>query len=506
MVTHSKKMSDSLIAYQTANIMMNSLSQLKSGHPVVDSLIQVIIVSLQKDVESTVRWLVKKIFGSPKKLTFFVMWLIRRSYQRITFREPPPVKVAFTATVLKFTEQCTNNTGYEKFLSAVNEMYRREKRRDVMFVEDKENPEMTTVVPCGDGGIIDFEHPVTGEMFEIHFSLRSQEIELLAERTRKVLQRYIDFKVYDFEGTGNDVLEHFKEFVKNWWEARQTETKYAMKTYTIKKGTSRSETTYKWTAEKKSPGRKLGALALDENMKNDLMKFITNFDGGAERYSDMGAVWKAIIMASGEPGSGKSSLGTALTCHLKRHRYKMDLSIVEDNDALMQLIREIPHENAVLVIDDIDSHCEGTRSREISDEGAGVTDETEEEKSRITLNGVLDFFDGNTVPIDGLLIWITTNRTDLLDDAILRDQRVNKHLVMTSCTNRQVVEYLTQSFSMTEPDYEFIMPDGMRLRGTHIDDFGKEKITNMSAITQTAIHNMYDAEGAWREILEKYYE
>ena len=94
-------------------------------------------------------------------------------------------------------------------------------------------------------------------------------------------------------------------------------------------------------------------LAIDSELKKELMEDLNNFLNGKEYYKRIGKAWKRGYLLYGPPGTGKSSLIAAMANYLNFDIYDLDLSEVKSNTELRLLLLSMPS-RSILVIDDID--------------------------------------------------------------------------------------------------------------------------------------------------------
>jgi len=111
--------------------------------------------------------------------------------------------------------------------------------------------------------------------------------------------------------------------------------------------------------EWKVPGVKLGhpmtfkTLAIDAELKREIVKDLDKFVRGKEFYKRTGKAWKRGYLLYGPPGTGKSSLIASISSYLNYDIYDLDLTTVYNNNELKKLILAMPN-RSMLVIEDID--------------------------------------------------------------------------------------------------------------------------------------------------------
>lgn len=142
-----------------------------------------------------------------------------------------------------------------------------------------------------------------------------------------------------------------------------------------------------------------------ESLTNDLQLFLDS----EQKYVDLGIPWHRGILLYGPPGTGKTSIGRALATHFQMDVYIANIPDMESDTALLGLIADLPP-RSLLLLEDVDVlHA----ARERDDQKPGVT-----------LTGFLNALDGLLTP-HGMIMVMTSNNKDALDDAVLRAGRVD---------------------------------------------------------------------------------
>ncbi|GLJ55340.1 hypothetical protein SUGI_1187430 [Cryptomeria japonica] len=180
-------------------------------------------------------------------------------------------------------------------------------------------------------------------------------------------------------------------------------------------------------------------LALDPELKDDIIQDLTNFSQREKYYKDVGRAWKRGYLLYGPPGTGKSSMIAAISNFLEYDIYDLELTEVKSNTELRTLLIGTTNKS-VIVIEDIDCSLDlsGRRkkakkeSREMQIPG---TDQSSSDNSKVTLSGVLNFTDGlwSCCGSERVIIF-TTNHVDRLDPALLRSGRMDKHIHLSFCS------------------------------------------------------------------------
>ncbi|XP_024524405.1 AAA-ATPase At4g30250-like [Selaginella moellendorffii] len=188
------------------------------------------------------------------------------------------------------------------------------------------------------------------------------------------------------------------------------------------------------------------SLALDPELKNKIVQDLDSFMAGKDFFERVGRAWKRGYLLYGPPGTGKSSLIAAIANYTQYDVYDMELTEVKSNADLRKLLMGISNK-AIIVIEDIDCSLELKKrgkpapEEETSEEpkekdGAlpGKKGMKEEESSRVTLSGLLNFIDGLwSCSGSERIIIFTTNHKEDLDPALLRSGRMDLHILMGYC-------------------------------------------------------------------------
>jgi hypothetical protein len=183
-------------------------------------------------------------------------------------------------------------------------------------------------------------------------------------------------------------------------------------------------------------------LAMDPVQKEEIIDDLEAFMDGKQYYSDVGKAWKRGYLLYGPPGTGKSTLISAMANKLKYDVYDLDLTSVKNNSELRKLFIETKG-RSIIVIEDIDAiEVDLAGNRKVADKKSGSSsccdhlplDPNKDDGSKVTLSGLLSFVDGLWSASGGeRVIVFTTNRVDMLDQALTRRGRMDMHIEMSYC-------------------------------------------------------------------------
>lgn len=220
--------------------------------------------------------------------------------------------------------------------------------------------------------------------------------------------------------------------------------------------------------------RALNTVVMNEAIRTEIMRDIERFIHGREWYEQRGLPYKLTMLLHGKPGTGKTSLIKALASHYNRNVYCLNLSTLSDT-GLIRAMASVPT-GSIILIEDFDTNSTVKRRSSMTPAPAvpapvpkdSVHDvgqvtatlqpiESKEEDifSMLTLSGLLNALDG-IVPLDGTMIFMTTNHLENIDPALIRNGRVDKRIEIPYLTHDEVERYIGLMF----PEFEY--PDNKR--------------------------------------------
>lgn len=185
-----------------------------------------------------------------------------------------------------------------------------------------------------------------------------------------------------------------------------------------------------WMELSTIPKRELDTVITRGDLKDRIIEAIERWRGSEDWYARAGINYKLSMMLYGQPGTGKSSLIRALAGYMGLDLCMLDISTVSYQQ-LLGLLSNMP-DGSALLLEDID--------------GANVThDRTAEgEKERTPLNmaQLLNVLDG-ALPLNDVVIFMTTNHLDKLDPALRRKGRMDLTFEVEPLDKPAVEHYLS---------------------------------------------------------------
>ena len=180
------------------------------------------------------------------------------------------------------------------------------------------------------------------------------------------------------------------------------------------------------------PYRKISSVILDETLLRDLVKEIQQFVQPSTRafYTEIQEPYHFNMLFYGVPGTGKTSLITALATEFRRKIHRISPKLFRQSaDAVRSFRAEVSGiQNAIVVIDEADLIIKNRK-------------EKMSEKEEATLHTLLNYLDDVG---DGNIVILCTNHPDRLDPAIQRNGRINLKIPFSDWKYPLLEKALTQ--------------------------------------------------------------
>lgn len=180
-----------------------------------------------------------------------------------------------------------------------------------------------------------------------------------------------------------------------------------------------------WRISRTREDKNLKSVIINKDVQKDFVDDILSFCSkeSCDWYKKYSISYKRGYLLSGPPGTGKSSLITAVASKLEKHVCFVQIALNNMTDKLLlDSFSEIPR-NSVLVLEDIDS---------IFDSISG-----KKEHVQVTFSGLLNALDGIN-DLAGRIIFMTTNHLSRLDKALIRPGRVDKVVKVDYANDLQI--------------------------------------------------------------------
>ncbi|BCM95054.1 hypothetical protein [Burkholderia phage FLC6] len=200
-----------------------------------------------------------------------------------------------------------------------------------------------------------------------------------------------------------------------------------------------------WEQVGKVPMRDIETFCMNADLKADILGRIEEFSNRREWYRKKGLTYKISFLFYGPPGTGKTTLSKLLSARFKKDLYLLDLS-QHSNASLMEALATIKP-GSIVLIEDVDQSGSAVKDRKKKKELV----EAVADLSFLTMSGVLNAFDG-VIGLDNLIVIMTTNHPEDLDEAIKRAGRVDKDYLIGELTSKEIEPYMALMYDLTDEE------------------------------------------------------
>jgi len=187
----------------------------------------------------------------------------------------------------------------------------------------------------------------------------------------------------------------------------------------------------RWRVLDARPTRPLDTVVLEGGVAQNVCKDVQRFLQSEQWYVARGVPYRRGYLLHGPPGCGKTSFITALAGELHLVICIINLASRElTDDSLLELLSEAPR-HSILLLEDVDAAFktapEPSAPAADSAGGRGIHNRRMNEGAGITFSGVLNAIDGVAAQ-EGKVLFLTTNHSDRLDEALVRPGRVDMRI------------------------------------------------------------------------------
>lgn len=185
-----------------------------------------------------------------------------------------------------------------------------------------------------------------------------------------------------------------------------------------------------WQTRNDVPPRPLPSVVLRAGQMEALVEDLGGFLERESEYIRRAIPWHRGYLFQGAPGTGKTSLATALANHFGLDLYYAPLGDISKDTNLIGLVGQV-RPRSVLLLEDVDVFQAAT-SRESKAEQA-------------SLSGLLNALDGVGTP-HGLITILTSNEPEALDPALVRPGRIDRVEDIDYVTDEQAIRLFTHFY------------------------------------------------------------
>jgi len=216
-----------------------------------------------------------------------------------------------------------------------------------------------------------------------------------------------------------------EKIVSRWFEEhRRNEA-----TYTVIREAN-SEAFNPWSSKIIKSSRPLKSILLPKEVKDEIIKDLEDYTRPSTRrwHTKRGYPYRRGHLFYGKPGTGKSSLTLALAAHLGLELYIVPINNPEfDQETLASMFRSL-RDPCMVLLEDVDALNTTTHQRGSS---------RRSQSGHSNLSTLLNLLDGVAAK-EGVILIMTSNHLEVLDDALVRPGRIDKKVHFTNATQYQL--------------------------------------------------------------------
>lgn len=432
------------------NLQFGLVSKLNTGNPIIDSVVHVFIYSFVAAIMMNLQNIFnidninRKFHNVYKWLTMF----ITRYVHQVTYTNKE-VQIEYITEEKKFNELYKAMDWYlsTHTLSGDNDNTVR------MSVEEEIIGNAEILVPkIKIRPVINSTRYIDYKNHKINFITSKNIVTVYGDKERKRENYVITLTTQIVNDNKNNILQDFCDYVMEKYIASKKKTVWEQNIFI-------NGENGEWKSSLSDNKRKLETVILQDNLLEKIKLDIDDFVDSEKWYHDWGLTYTRGYLLYGKPGCGKTSLIRAVSLYLKRHIHYLMLNNVPDDNTLIKLFTKIDFKQTVLVIEDIDCMLDivQDRSQKITSDVSHLINEINNlkndlrndlkinnisktetnSKNKLTLSCFLNILDG-LHSNNGRIMFMTTNRPEILDKALIRPGRIDQKIKFDYCTQQQI--------------------------------------------------------------------
>ena len=121
---------------------------------------------------------------------------------------------------------------------------------------------------------------------------------------------------------------------------------------------------------------------MDPEKKEGIKKELVKFSKGRDYYKKVGKPWKRGYLLFGPPGTGKSTMISAIANFLEYDVYDLELTTVKDNSKLKKLLLDTKGKSIIVIEDTGCSLCVTGQKRKKKEEEDQEEEDEEDKKKK----------------------------------------------------------------------------------------------------------------------------
>ena len=294
------------------------------------------------------------------------------------------------------------------------------------------------------------------KQYEITYWLTTENITVYAEKDRTRENYKVELTTIVPDNLDHDILEEFCQLCVTEYMKSLSGTTWKQLIYT--------NNNIEWKSTPSHNSRKLETIILKNGLREEIKNDLELFLRSEEWYKDRDIPYTRGYLFYGLPGTGKTSMIKGIATYAKRHVHYLMLANVKSDADLIELLKNIKYNETILVIEDIDATLEIVKSRDTDSPKSNdpKSDDIKQimldlidnkdpnkkiqEKSKLTLSGILNAIDG-IFSSHGRILIMTTNHPEVLDNALIRPGRIDRKYLFDNCDVDQIKKLFVAFFN-----------------------------------------------------------
>lgn len=230
-----------------------------------------------------------------------------------------------------------------------------------------------------------------------------------------------------------------------------------------------------WTWLSRVRKRDIKSIIVTDRVQTDLIDVINDFGKNRQWYEERGLPYKLTILLYGQPGTGKSSLITALASLLDRPIYIMQPGGSLSYQSLFQKAS-----GGIVIVEDIDTYSFSTKrdaseltilekeqllrkkkeeeeenpypeEKDSAEDNESDTNRALSEYLQGSLSEFLNGLDG-VLRLDDVIVIMTSNHPEKLDEALVRDGRVDLRVEVEALGDKELRRFFSLCYPGSKPE------------------------------------------------------